>query len=45
MLKNGVDPLTVAELLGHTDLKMLMETYQHVSQDFEYIQQQVAKRS
>ena len=26
MLKDGVDPLTVAELMGHTKVKMLMET-------------------
>ena len=45
MLKNGVDPLTVAELMGHTNVKMLMETYQHVSQDNAYIQKQLAKRS
>ncbi len=45
MLKSGVDPLTVAELMGHTNVKMLMETYQHISQDAEYMQRQVEKRS
>ena len=45
MLKNGVDPVTVAELMGHTNVKMLMENYQHVSQDVDYIQQQISKRS
>ena len=45
MLKSGVDPLTVAELMGHTSVKMLMETYQHVSQDAEYMRAQVEKRS
>jgi integrase len=45
MLKNGVSPLTVAELMGHTNVKMLMETYQHISLDPKYMNQQVEKRS
>jgi hypothetical protein len=30
--------------MGHTNVKMLMETYQHVSHDKAYIQKQMAKR-
>ena len=44
MLKAGVDPVTVAELMGHTDVKMLMQVYQHLSQDIDYMQQKVQLR-
>ena len=44
MLKSGVDPVTVAELMGHKDLKMLMEIYQHVADDKEYLRKQMRKR-
>ncbi len=32
-LKKGVDPLTMANLVGHVDLKMIHSVYSHVSQD------------
>lgn len=44
LLKAEVDPITVAQLMGHTDVRMLMETYQHVAQDSNYIQNQLGKR-
>lgn len=44
LLKSGVDPITVAEMMGHSDLKMLMEIYQHVGQDGKYIDEQFKKR-
>ena len=44
LLKAGVDPVTVAELMGHTDLKMLMEIYQHLGQDQKYIDKELSKK-
>lgn len=32
-LKRGVDPITVANLLGHRNLAMLANTYSHLNQD------------
>jgi integrase len=32
-LKEGVSPIVVAELLGHSDVSMLAKIYQHVAQD------------
>ena len=45
MLKSGVSPLTVAELMGHTNVKMLMDTYQHIASDPRYMHSQIQKRS
>lgn len=44
MLKAGVDPITVSELLGHCSLAMLSRHYQHVAQDKSFIHRQVNKR-
>ena len=32
-LKNGVDPITLAELMGHSSAAMIMRIYQHLAQD------------
>jgi integrase len=32
-LKNGVDPMTMAKLMGHSDLTMIHKIYSHISQD------------
>lgn len=32
-MQEGLDPLTVAELLGHSDPSMLATVYQHLSHD------------
>lgn len=32
-LKNGVDPITLAELMGHANAGMIMKIYQHIHQD------------
>lgn len=32
-LKNGVDPITLAELMGHSSAAMIMRIYQHLYQD------------
>lgn len=36
-LQAGLDPLTVAELLGHSDPSMLTRVYQHLSHDPEHM--------
>lgn len=36
-LREGLDPLTVAELLGHSDPSMLAKVYQHVAHDPQYM--------
>jgi integrase len=40
MLTSGVDALTVAVLAGHSDPSTLAKTYQHLSQNPEYLQRQ-----
>jgi integrase len=42
-LMNGLDPITVATLMGHKDLKQLMETYQHLNKQTDYLRQAMAK--
>jgi len=42
-LQSGVDPLTVAELLGHADPSMLAKVYQHLSHDPKFMLEQVRK--
>jgi integrase len=37
-LQRGVDPLTVAILMGHSDPSTLAKVYQHVAHDPEYMQ-------
>jgi len=43
LLKAGVDPITVATLLGHVDTSMLAKQYQHVSQDSEHLMKALKK--
>lgn len=38
-LKNGVDPITVANLMGHRNLAMLANTYSHLNQDGDYLRE------
>lgn len=42
-LMKGVDCITVATLLGHSDPSLLSKTYQHISQSPTYMQQQVQR--
>lgn len=37
-LKRGVDPLTVATLMGHRDAAMVMQVYSHLAQDDAYLE-------
>jgi integrase len=43
LLKAGVDPITVANLLGHKNLAMLANTYSHLNQDPEYLREQARR--
>lgn len=43
LLKAGVDPITVANLLGHKNLAMLANTYSHLNQDPAYLREQAKK--
>jgi integrase len=40
-LENGVDPVTVATIMGHKDLTQLMKTYQHLKKKGEYLRKAV----
>ena len=42
-LKRGVDPLTVALLMGHKDPSMLARVYQHLSHSPDHMRQQARK--
>lgn len=42
-LQNGVDPITVAVLMGHNDPSMLAKHYQHLSQDPNYLRDAVSR--
>lgn len=42
-LQNGVDPITVAVLMGHHDPSMLAKHYQHLSQDPGYLREAVSR--
>jgi len=42
-LKNGVDPVTMANLVGHVDLKMIHEIYSHVSKDISFMRDAARK--
>ncbi len=42
-LLRGLDAITVATLLGHSDTSTLSRVYQHVSQNPEYLQTQLQK--
>lgn len=45
MLESGADHLTVAELLGHADGKMLATTYQHLSAADSHLRETLRKAS
>ena len=40
---NGVDPLTVAELMGHTSLEMVSTVYVHLAEQHQHLQGAVEK--
>ena len=42
-LKNGVDPISLAALMGHSDVSMIAKTYQHLSKNPEFLRQQAQK--
>lgn len=42
-IKRGVDPLTVAILMGHQDPSMLAKVYSHLAQDPEFLQRSARK--
>jgi integrase len=42
-LKNGVDPITLAKLMGHVDAGMIMKVYSQVHQDREFMAESAMK--
>ena len=42
-LQNGVDPVTLAKLLGHRDVTMIMKVYSQVHQDREFMAESAMK--
>jgi integrase len=42
-LKNGVDPITLAELMGHSSAAMIMRIYQHLAQDKSHMVEAAAR--
>ena len=42
-LQNGVDPVTLAKLMGHRDVTMIMKVYSQVHQDKEYMAESAMK--
>lgn len=42
-LKKGVDPVTLAELMGHASAAMIFRIYQHLCQDTEHMMQSAMK--
>lgn len=42
-LQNGVDPVTLSKLMGHSDLTMIMKVYAQVHQDKEFMFQSALK--
>ena len=42
-LQNGVDPVTLSKLMGHSDLTMIMKVYAQVHQDKEFMLQSAMK--
>ena len=43
MLEAGVDALTVSTLMGHSDMTMLANVYQHLSQNPSHLRQQLQR--
>ena len=42
-MKSGVDPLTVAPLMGHKDPSMLARVYQHLSHSPDHMREQAQR--
>lgn len=42
-LRRGVDPITVAELMGHSDATMVSRVYQHLAQNVEHMRASALK--
>ena len=42
-LKNGVDSLSLAALMGHSDVSMIARTYQHLARHPDYLREQAKK--
>jgi integrase len=42
-LKNGVDPITLANLMGHVDPTMIARVYSHLSQDQKYLKESLKR--
>lgn len=42
-LKNGVDSLSLASLMGHSDVSMIARVYQHLSKNPEFLREQARK--
>jgi integrase len=42
-LKRGVDPVTMATLVGHADLTMIHRIYSHISQDSDHMRKMAMK--
>ena len=42
-LQNGVDPLTVAILMGHVDVTTVSRTYQHLALNQQYLRSALAR--
>ena len=41
--ENGVDPITLANLMGHVDTAMIARVYSHIAQGQTFMQQQGLK--
>ncbi len=42
-LKNGVDSISLAALMGHSDVSMIARTYQHLARNPEFLREQARK--
>jgi site-specific recombinase XerD len=42
-LENGVDPITVATIMGHKDLTQLMKTYQHIEKKKDHLRKAMTR--
>ena len=42
-LKNGVDSVALAVIMGHADVSMIARTYQHLAKDVRYLKEQAKK--
>jgi integrase len=44
-LKNGVDPITLANLMGHVDTNMIARVYANLAQDSQYLSESMERAS